>query len=382
MASRFLGLILLAFSAPLTLGGQSREETAISLVNSYMTQHSIPGVAVAIVDHGEIVFSTELGVADLEMGVQVTKETLFRTASTLKPITAVAVLALSFDGSLNLDAPIQEYCPEYPRKRWPVTARDLLGHEAGVRSSVFADIFNRQHYGSIEHALKRFALDSLVAEPGTASVYSNGGYTLLACAVEGASGVPYDDYLHDHVLTPAGMTKTRPDNPFEIIAGRARGYMMRTEENTERWKGLWQPRHLQSTELGVLFNADLVDPSWSPGAGGYLTTPIDLVRFASVLMAGRLLPPDFVAQIPVPHELATGEQSSRSFGWVLGKVNGSNILQVLGSDWNGSSGLWVLPAEGFAIAVSTNKGFEQPSQLVESLARLWGKLQPPQLPDP
>ena len=307
ISGAILSLLLVSW-LPTPVTAQSQEDIATSLIDEYMTQAGVPGVAVAIAIRGELVYSNVRGVADLEMAVPVTEETLFRTASTLKPMTAVAIMTLALAGTLDLDAPVQTYCPAYPTKRWPVTARHLLEHEAGVRPSVFADVFNPQHYASTTDALARFEADSLVAEPGTTSVYSNAGYTLLACAIEGASGSTYDDYVRAHVLTPAGMTATRPDNVFEIIPGRARGYMVRTEKNTELWKGLWQPRHLRSTAVGVPFNADPVDPSWSPGAGGYLTTPVDLVRFASALMAGRLLPSDYVARMQVPHLLATARR--------------------------------------------------------------------------
>ncbi len=171
-----------------------------------------------------------------------------------------------------------------------VTARRLLHHEGGLRPSVFEDVFNRQHYPSVEDALERFAEDSLVAEPGTRAVYSNAGYTLLACAVEGASGVPFHTYLQDRVIKPANMNHTRVDNSYEVAAGRAGAYMIRTEANTSAWIGLWQQKHLRSTQVGVPFNADPVDPSWAPGAGGYLTTPLDLVCLREPLWTGRCFP--------------------------------------------------------------------------------------------
>jgi CubicO group peptidase (beta-lactamase class C family) len=336
-----------------------------------MRDHGVPGVAVALAAKGEIVYSATYGFADLEMSVPVTSRTLFRTASVLKPMTATAVMMLAVDGDIDLDESIQVYCPAYPEKRWPVTPRELIAHAGGVRPSVLADVFNREHYGSVAEALTRFAGDSLVAQPGTSTTYSNAGYTLLACAIEGASGVSYDGYMRDHVFDPAGMTDTRRDNSFAVIPERARAYMLRTEQNTEEWMGLWQPRHLSDTEIGVPFNADPVDPSWAPGAGGYLTTPVDLVRFASALMDGQLLSADYVASIAEPYRLSNGESVPRSHGWILGDFNGHTTLSNLGSDWNGSSALWVLPADSLAIAVSTNKGFEQPGELVEALAVIW-----------
>lgn len=362
---------LSAVCARASLVAQSREVISEGLIRAYMRDRSVPGMAVAVSVKGVILYSATLGLADLESGVPVTPTTLFRTASVLKPMTAAAVMRLALDGALGLDEPIQTVCRAYPEKRWPVTPRNLIDHEAGVRGSVFTDIFNQRHYTSVAEALTQFAGDSLVAQPGSRVVYSNAGYTLLACAIEGASGVSYDAYMRDHVFGPAGMTQTRRDNPLEVIPGRAHAYMMRTEENTNAWRGLWQPRHLSDTRVGVPFNADPVDPTWAPGAGGYLTTPLDLVRFAWALLAGRLLPLDSIARLTEPRRHSSGESPPRSFGWILGEFAGHTVLHDLGSDWNGSSALWVLPADRFAIAVSTNKGFEQPTSLIEALARLW-----------
>lgn len=370
---RVCALLFLVLLGPGVLSAQSSEEVSDRLVEEYMRAQGVPGMSVAISRGGALVYTATMGYADLEMSVPVTSETLFRSASVLKPITATAVTMLALSGALDLDEPIQTYCPAYPQKRWPVTPRLLIPHAGGVRSSVFADIFNREHYASVEAALVRFAADSLVARPGTAVAYSNAGYTLLACAIEGASGVSYDAYLREHIFQKAGMTHTRRDDPFEVIPGRARPYVVRTQANTEQWAGLWQSRHLSSTRIDVPFNADPVDPTWSPGAGGYLTTPVDLVRFASALVDGRLLPKAYVSRIPEPYRLANGERVERTHGWVLDEFEGRKVLVVLGSDWNGSSGLWVLPDDGFAISISTNKGFEQPGRLVEGLAEVWSK---------
>jgi CubicO group peptidase (beta-lactamase class C family) len=188
---RVSGWLLFVLCLPGLLAAQTREEASDSLIQSYMLEHSVPGMGVAISLMGEVIYSVTLGYADLEMNVPVTSRTLFRTASVLKPITATAVLMLALSDALDLDEPIQTYCAAYPKKQWPVTPRTLIVHAGGVRSSTFADIFNRKHYASVSEALVRFADDSLVTKPGTSIAYSNAGYTLLACAIEGASGVPY-----------------------------------------------------------------------------------------------------------------------------------------------------------------------------------------------
>jgi CubicO group peptidase (beta-lactamase class C family) len=131
---------------------------------------------------------------------------------------------------------VQKYCPAFPQKPWPITTRELLGHLAGIRyyhvpetpysaSQSDPEVGNTCHFeNGIETGLKFFADDPLVALPGTQFNYSTQGYTLVGCAIEGASGEKYMDYVRDHVLVPAGMPQTRPDDRFAIIPLRARFY--------------------------------------------------------------------------------------------------------------------------------------------------------------
>jgi CubicO group peptidase (beta-lactamase class C family) len=109
---------------------QARIERAVS---KFMATSNAPGVSVAVVQDGEFVWSGGFGMADLENSVPATADTLYRLGSISKPITATAALVLSERGQLDLDAPIQKYCPAFPQKPWPITTRQLLGHLGGIR---------------------------------------------------------------------------------------------------------------------------------------------------------------------------------------------------------------------------------------------------------
>ncbi len=235
-------------SRPAAAPALRRVEAAI---REYQARGHIPAVSAAIARNGKLIWARSFGYADLENRVRATELTVFPTASVLKTITAVAVLQLSERGRLDLDAPIQSYCPAFPPKRWPVTARLLLLHQAGVRASSGKDVFNREHFSSVGHAVRRFADDSLRFEPGSAVLYSNEGYVLLACAIEGASGESYDAWLHRAILGPAGMRNTFPEDVYRVMPHLARSYLVRTAENTRMWEGLWTPAHLAATTLDV-----------------------------------------------------------------------------------------------------------------------------------
>ena len=190
-----------------------------------------PGMQVAISFKNVQVYSKGFGLADLEHRIAVTPTTAFRTASLAKPITATAVMQLVEARRLDLDAPIQQYCPAFPKKEWLVTARLILGHQAGIRHYKSGESSGKQFYFTIDDSLGLFKNDPLLHEPGTKYLYSTFGYSVLGCAIEGASKQTYEQYLREHVWTKAGMARTRLDRMFDIVPERSRGYYKVTEDD-------------------------------------------------------------------------------------------------------------------------------------------------------
>ena len=151
---------------------QAEIERAIS---TFMAAAKVPGMSAAIVQNGEFVWSAGFGMADLENSVPATSQTLYRLGSISKPITATAAMQLWEHKKLDLDSPVQKYCPAFPRKPWPITTRELLGHLGGIRyyrvpeipyskSQSDPEVGNTRHFkNGIEAGLKFFADDPLVA---------------------------------------------------------------------------------------------------------------------------------------------------------------------------------------------------------------------------
>lgn len=195
-------------------------ESVERLLNEKMAKDQIPGLSIAIVVDGKLVWSNGYGLADLENFVPATARTVYRTASIGKPMTATAVMRLVERGRLDIDVPVQVYCPAFPEKRWPVTTRHLLGHTSGIRHyggpRNEEELFNTVHYGSIVDALDIFKSDPLLFKPGTARLYSTFGYNVLGCVVEGASGTDFLSYMRESVFEPAGMASTRDDDPAGV----------------------------------------------------------------------------------------------------------------------------------------------------------------------
>ncbi len=225
--ARFLLLFLLAVHGQAQLSPAKRNQLE-NAISHFMTEQKIPGLSVAIVEDGKLEWSAGFGTADLENSVPATSETLYRLASVSKPITATAALLLWQQGKLDLDAPVQKYCPGFPPKEAPITTRQLLGHLSGIRfyksfSQDDPEYGNTRHFEeTIQSGFNFFKDDPLLATPGTEFHYSTQDFTVVGCAVEGASGRPYVDYVRENILRPADMTHTVPDNVHAIIPHRAR----------------------------------------------------------------------------------------------------------------------------------------------------------------
>src|SRR5215467_1568937 len=243
-------------------------------VASFMSANSAPGLSTALVLEGEPRWARGFGMADLENSSPTTSSTLFRLGSISKPITAVAVLQLWERGKLDLDAPVQKYCPEFPQKESPITTRQLLGHLAGIRhynpdgkGDVPED--SARHFSSMKESLQLFANDPLVAKPGTKFNYSTYGYTLVGCVFEGVASEKFTDYLRKNVFDPAGMEQTRDDDFFTVIPHRTRWY--------HKDKG------------GIVRNAGVLDSSYKIPGGGIISSADDMARFETAILGDKLL---------------------------------------------------------------------------------------------
>ena len=129
--SLLLGAAIAHAQAP-ALSPEKRAQIDLA-ASDFMAASSAPGISVAVVLGGQPVWSTGYGMADLENSVPATSATLFRLASVSKPITATAILQLWERGKLDLDGPVQKYCPAFPQKEFSITTRELLGHLGGIR---------------------------------------------------------------------------------------------------------------------------------------------------------------------------------------------------------------------------------------------------------
>jgi CubicO group peptidase (beta-lactamase class C family) len=138
-----------------------------AVVAAEQARQKIPGLSIAVAFKDTLIYSRAYGSANLEHGIATKPSTAFRTASVAKPLTATAVMALVEAGKMDLDAPIRTYCPAWPAKHPIITARQLLGHLAGVRHyTKRGESTGKTHYFSLVDSLALFKYVALLHEPG------------------------------------------------------------------------------------------------------------------------------------------------------------------------------------------------------------------------
>jgi CubicO group peptidase (beta-lactamase class C family) len=355
----FLALFLLvsAFLAAQRTSDAKLAAQIDAIARDEMAKQKMPAVTVAVAKDGRVVYSKAFGSADLENNVPASTESLIRTGSLAKPISAAAAMTLYESGKLDLDAPVQKYCPAFPVKRWPVTTRELLTHTSGIRHYKGGESESTVHFASMSDGFTLFAADPLLFEPGTQFKYTTYGYSVLGCVIEGASGQKYFDYVHDHVLVPAGMTHTFVDDALDIVPHRARGY---TKVN------------------GQVKNAELMDSSYKIPGGGLVSTAEDVVLFAIAMSEGKIVKPDTLAIMWVPTKLRDGTMTTYGMGFGTRVLDGERYLGHTGSQPGTNTIMAILPGKHFAVAVLANIYGVDPSKIAYQILDLYHMPRPPE----
>jgi CubicO group peptidase (beta-lactamase class C family) len=302
-------------------------------LNLNMMWDKVPGISVGFLKDG-VVWVEGFGYSDLENSVPAKPESTYRLASITKTITAMAILQLVEKGKIDLDAEVQRYVPYFPKKKWPVTVRHLLGHIGGISHYKNYDLEGHlKIHKNTREAIAIFQDFPLVAEPGTRYNYSSYGYNLLGAVIEGASGQSYGDYIKTFIFEPLGMTNSRLDDPVDIIPNRVRGYRLIE---------------------GELKNSEYVDISSRFAGGGTRSTVVDLLKYAIGILDRKLLPAETYRQMFTPMILKNGKYTTYGMGWNVRPMNGHFRIHHGGSQAETKTFLLIFPTERFAIAIASN----------------------------
>lgn len=193
-----------------------------SIATAHLRDGGVAGFAVSIMRGDRIVFSRGYGLANIELKIPVSRNTVFRIASVTKNFTAAAVLRLADQGVIDLSQPANEYLPTDVPDFPGVSVHRLLNHTNGIPSITR---LGSPYWSQIDRPVRPMDLVEMIRDrppefaPGTRYAYNNSGYLLLGVLIEHLTDLSYADYVERRLLTPAGLEdmfycSKRPEYPF------------------------------------------------------------------------------------------------------------------------------------------------------------------------
>jgi len=359
----FFSLICLTLALTLTIGNVNASptlqgETDFAAIDAYITEQmndlGIPGMALGIVQDGQIVHLGGFGVAD-SSGRAVTPQTPFIIASVTKSFTALAVMQLVEAGKIDLDTPVQTYLPWFEladkEASAKITVRNLLNHTTGI-SQRDGNRYTGSSQG-LEETVRGLNTIQLTQPVGISFQYSNLNYMIAGLIVEQVSGQSYADYVTEHIFEPLDMRHSYASRAPALADGLAEGHIYM---------------------FGQAFAGDGPNPPSGLPAGGLSATVEDLSHYAiAQLNDGRynntsILSPQGITELHAP-AILMGGNDHYAMGWVVGTMDEIPAVWHGGTDVSNLAMLILMPERGLGVVLLSNAGgFVQASQ-VDQMAR-------------
>ena len=274
-------------------------------ISGWMTKNKMPGMSLAISKNGKLVYSKGYGETNTDTHEKVTTESQFRIASVSKLITSVAIMKLVQDGKLSMDKKVfgtnsvlGTTFGTQPYKQYvtDITISDLLHHNSGGwgqdNDPAFFDI-TRNKKDIIDWTLNNILLKRM---PGSGFDYSNFGYMLLSEIVEKVSGKSYNQFVNDEIWSKTGAKNS-------LLAGSKQTDKLVKEAIY----------YGQVTDAPFVYTMNL---SRGDGAMGWLSTPSDLLRFATAVDSSNTRPD--ILSLSTIKTMVTTTPTSTGFGFHFG----------------------------------------------------------------
>lgn len=345
-----LAILVALTAAPLQARAQS--QTAAADLDAWaqrqMSLRSIPGMQIAVVKDGRVVYSGAFGLANLQTPVPVTADTVFSINSATKAFTGVEIMRLVEQGQVDLDAPVSTYLADLPPAWRPITVRRLLTHMSGLPDILTPDggYVGRDR----ATALAALADTPLRSVPGERFAYNQTNYLLLQWIIEQSRGHGFETVVGEDAFAALGMTHSGFGDSLDLIPGKADSY--RFNRPTDG-----QPPRLQ--------NVFETFPPFTRAAAGINSSAQDLARWLIALQAGQILKPATLEALWTQGRFNDGRTGEWANGWVV--VDRPEHRSV-GMNGGGRSAFSVYPDDRVAVIILTNLAGAYPEELTDPVA--------------
>ena len=315
-----------------------------------------PGCALGIIQEGRFIYKRGYGMANLEYGIPLTSQSVFRIGSTSKQFTAMCIVLLEEEGKLSVDDNLKKYFPEMPDYAESFTIRHLLHHMSGVRD--YLTLMSLTGARDDDFFTDPEVVDLITRQkelnfaPGDEFLYSNSGYFLLAEIVKRVTGDSMRVYAEDKIFEPLGMTHTHfHDDITQIVKSRASGY------GRKKGGDFW----INMTTLGMI------------GDGGVFTSVDDLLLWDQNFYDNKLGKANQrqIDKMLTPGVLNSGEKLDYAFGLGISEYKGLTMVSHGGAFVGFRADMIRFPEQKFSVIVLANLGNINPSRLARQVADIY-----------
>jgi CubicO group peptidase (beta-lactamase class C family) len=355
-ARRFVGLALFclvvtghafaqAAAATPALTAQQISAKADEYLNASVRVNHFTGTILVARD-GQPMISKGYGMADYELNVANSPQTVFRLGSLTKQFTSMAIMMLQERGKLSVSDPICKYLEKCPPTWQPVTIRNLLTHTSGVPNYTDAPDFLEKvataPYTSAS-LVDLFRDKPLDFAPGEKYKYSNSGYHLLGLIIEKISGVSYAQFLSENIFKPLGMKSTGYDDSRALVPNRASGYTLTGDS---------------------FVKAGYLNMAIPYAAGSLYSTTEDLLRWDQALYTEKLVSRKSLDEIFTPFK------DGYAYGWNIGKRFDRQMTGHAGGINGFNTFIVRFPADHVTVIVLSNSDNGRASGIANNLAAI------------
>lgn len=351
-----------------------------------------PGLSLAVVKDGAIVYSKGFGLADGPNNIPATPETVYRVWSVTKIFTATAILQLHEQNLLNIDDPVADYLPffdiVYPSDNSEIiTIRHLLIHSSGLPDNM-PEVVGWMHTED-EPRLNQTALledvfpdyNKLIFEPGDHAEYTNVGYMTLGAIIEAISGQTYEDYVVEHIFQPLGMNHSNFVYTEEMLPDAAVGSHPQISVESVLLRFFYDDLDAfirEKADGKMWFNRFYAD---SDPPTGLIAPTTDLARFLLAYLnngeldGARMLSPETIHMMTYDSHVVSefNGQSRRPFsglGWGIYPNGGRLYLDHGGGGPGFGADVRIYPEESLGLVVVANDTTYNPERILDLFASL------------
>jgi CubicO group peptidase (beta-lactamase class C family) len=327
--------VLLSLVAALFAAVPATTDRIDDIIIEQMKVSHLPGVAVAIVDHGRVTKLATYGEANLEWPAKVDPETRFQLASATKLFTGILLMRAVEQGRLSLDDPISNFFPGAPESWSRIHVRQLANHTSGLNEDL-----GQPRPKTLAEAVAASMKQPLAYEPGTEARYGFTDFMILRAILEKVGGASLPQLLDRELVKPLGLAET--------------GFAMAEDDGTVRTGELIHKRaSIYGWTSDRQRTSDFFFEPLGYGAGGLFSSVSDLAELFAAIDAGKVLKAGSLVAITTPATLPNGRKSGFGIGWTVRDYHGVPVVGHSGGP--ALADILRIPSQGRTIIVLTNQ---------------------------